>query len=169
MPWGLSDSASPPRMPPLPPTNIPLMLGGSLPALSGSAPPLTQKPRQGGLGASVLEALSCSASRTIAGSGLAQQRHCPFCRPPIPAHCCCTRPEGMLAALWVGTGAPEPAGKIGAPSPSPSQGCQKLQADICPDFRAASTPSEICFPACGGSSRSALLEYLSALNEKPTA
>ncbi|ELK30968.1 Caskin-2 [Myotis davidii] len=66
----------------------------------------------------------------------------------------------MLAAFWVGTGAPEPRWEDWRAQSQPILGCRKLQADICPDFRAASAPSEIGFPACGGSSRSTLLEYL---------
>ncbi|XDA81239.1 hypothetical protein R6Z07F_011212 [Ovis aries] len=37
------------------------------------------------------------------------------------------------------------------------------------DFHTASTPSEISFPACGGSSRSTLKEYPSTPTKKPTA
>lgn len=58
---------------------------------------------------------------------------------------------------------PSQAGKIGAPSPSPSWGRRKLQAAICPDFHKASTPSETGFPACGGSSGSTWQEYPSLL------
>lgn len=73
----------------------------------------------------------------------------------------------MLAALWVGTGAPEPRWGDWRAQSRPIPGCRKLQADICPDFRAASAPSEIGFPACGGSSRSTLLEYLSVPDTLP--
>lgn len=55
-------------------------------------------------------------------------------RPLRPVHCCCLRPKGMLAALWVDIGAPEPRWKDWRAQFELIRGCRKLQADICPDF-----------------------------------
>lgn len=96
-----------------------------------------------------------------------QQRHCTFFTPPRPIH------HGCLRECWLLSGSAlvllSQAGKIGVPSPSPSRGCQKLQADICADFNTASTRSKTGFPACGGSSQSTLREHPSARDKEPTA
>ena len=174
VPWGLGDSASPSQNTPSPSQHS-SQAWRLPPAYSGSAPPWTQKGSQGNLGApwKPCPVLSLSpTSGTLTDSDSAFSRPSTdhtFSRPPRPGRPCCPKHEGMLASLWVGTGAPEPRRKDWRPQSRPIPGLSELQADIRPDFHTASTPSEISFPACGGSSRSTLKEYPSTPAKKPTA
>lgn len=100
------------------------MHGSSLPALSGSAPPLAHKGSQGGLGApwrSCPALLQSPASGILAGSDLALSRG----TAPFPEPCdLSTAAAHGLRECWLFSGWAlvllSRAGKIGVPSPSPS-------------------------------------------------
>lgn len=122
-------------MPPLPPPDIPLMHGSSLPTLSGKLLPwLLGQPAWGGLpGGPELLFLRALLLGPLQARPSPQQKHRPFSRPRDLSTTAaqgpreCWRLSGWALVLL------SHAGKIGAPSPSPSRAvgsCKLISVQI---------------------------------------